>query len=92
MSNAGKNTPRIPLDIQLAERNRVARIIMYGSPWDSIERIKDMVSNLLEHPPAHLEKKRADIIRKIEQIHALADELIQDMPKSKSRRGAVGIE
>jgi hypothetical protein len=61
-------------------------------PWDRIVEIKATALRLLEHPPAHPEKKRTDIIRKIEEIGRLADELLQDMPKGKSWRGAVGLE
>jgi hypothetical protein len=97
------NPPRVPLDAQLSEADHHAEILMEimrgpsadqraRHPWDRIAEIKAIASRLLEHPPAHPEKKRADIIRKIEEIGRLADELLQDMPKSKSWRGAVGLE
>ena len=92
MSNSRQNLPSIPAQVMFEHANRTARITLYGHPWDSIENIKAMASRILEHPPAHPEKKRADIIRRIEEIGRLADELIQDMPKSKSRRGAIGVE
>jgi hypothetical protein len=92
MSDVKQTRPRIPLDQQLAARTRDAKISLYGQPWDRITEIKAMAARILEHPPVHPEKKRDDIIRKIQEIQRLADELILDMPKSKSRRGAVGLE
>jgi hypothetical protein len=51
-----------------------------------------MASRLTEYPPSHPERKRADIAAKIQEIHRLADELMQDMPKTKSRQGAIGLD
>jgi hypothetical protein len=98
-----QNPLRVPLDNQSDDADRHADILMEimrgpsadhlaRHPWDRIVEIKGMASRLLEHPPAHPEKKRPDIIRKIEEIGRLADELLQDMPKSRSWRGAVGLE
>lgn len=98
-----QNPSHVPLDNHADDADRHADILMEimkgpsadhfaRHPWDRIVEIKGIVSRLLEHPPAHPEKKRADITRKIEEIGRLADELLQDMPKSKSWRGAVGLE
>jgi hypothetical protein len=63
-----------------------------GKPWDRIEELKTIAACLLEYPPSHPEKKRAEIARKIEEIHRLAEELLQEMPKTKSKQGAIGLD
>jgi hypothetical protein len=63
-----------------------------GKPWDRIEELKTIAACLIEYPPSHPERTRAEIARKIEEIHRLAEELLQDMPKTKSRQGAVGLD
>lgn len=95
--------PRTSIEAMLEVKNRSASAMLASmngpsvdqlarKPWDRIADIKAMASRLMQHPPSHPERKRAEIARKIEEIHQLAEELLQEMPKTKSRQGAVGLD
>jgi len=83
------NKPRISPQALLASRTALANSVLYGNPWDSIQKISELASQVVQYPPEHPEKKRAEIIAKLAEIQRLADEVLNDMPKSKSRRGSV---
>lgn len=61
-------------------------------PWERINEIHRLVSRLIEHPPKHPEDRRAAMKARLLEIHRAAGELLDDKPKTKSLRGAVGID
>jgi hypothetical protein len=82
--------PCISLEARLrAAERRAAFFLGQTTPWDNIEKIATLAATTLEFPQEHPKVKRAEIRAKIAEIHGLARELLQEMPKAKSRRGSI---
>jgi hypothetical protein len=85
-----QKSSRVPHE-RRAARTSIADSVFYGQPWDTIEKINELASRLVQHPPEHPEERREEIVAKVIQIQYLAAELLVHMPKENTRRGAVGI-